>query len=361
MDELLAALGKRKDKKQKPRLIENLYKVPKKDKRAEMPKFQVTKPNRVHQADLLTMPNDNGYKYVLVVIDVASRLLEAEPLKNKDATTVKNAMVKIYAKKTLKKPKMMNVDDGGEFKGATKKWFDDNQIGVRVAEVGRHRQQAFVENANRTIGKILHQRMTEEEAVTGQTSTEWKDDLKPLINAMNNRAKKKYGKLMQSKKIVAGPIRCEKNSCHMLDIGTKVRVALEQPTDNIHGNRLFGKFRASDVRWDVTVRTIEDHYLAPDQPPMYKISGKRPRYTRNQLQVVEGEVEPDASKILKGKKPKSHVVEKILDIRKLPAGWFALIKWYGWKKEDNSWERLEDIKEDVPDMVKEFKENQKKK
>ena len=35
--------------------------------------FDVTVPNEVHQADILFLPRDNGYKYALTVVDIASR------------------------------------------------------------------------------------------------------------------------------------------------------------------------------------------------------------------------------------------------------------------------------------------------
>ena len=52
-------------------------------------KFGVTVPNEVHQADLLFLPHyrvgRKTYKYVLTVVDAASRYKEAEPLATKEA------------------------------------------------------------------------------------------------------------------------------------------------------------------------------------------------------------------------------------------------------------------------------------
>ena len=48
------------------------------------PRWTVSKPNQVHQADLLFLPHDTirgrVYRYALVVIDVASRYKDAEAL-----------------------------------------------------------------------------------------------------------------------------------------------------------------------------------------------------------------------------------------------------------------------------------------
>ena len=45
--------------------------------------FDVFVPNEVHQADILFLPHDNGFKYALTVVDVASRYKDAFPLKTK--------------------------------------------------------------------------------------------------------------------------------------------------------------------------------------------------------------------------------------------------------------------------------------
>ena len=52
------------------------------------PHWSVDIPNKIHQADLLFLPHDKverkTYKYALVVIDVASRYKDAEPLTSKN-------------------------------------------------------------------------------------------------------------------------------------------------------------------------------------------------------------------------------------------------------------------------------------
>ncbi|EGG22990.1 hypothetical protein DFA_05120 [Cavenderia fasciculata] len=62
------------------------------------------------------LPNDNGFKYALVVVDLASRLTDAEPLQNKTAKEVRDAFIKIY-KRGILKPNIIQMDPGTEFKG----------------------------------------------------------------------------------------------------------------------------------------------------------------------------------------------------------------------------------------------------
>jgi len=60
-------------------------------KRIPRPRFDVSVPNKVNQADLLFLPHDKlprgrkVFKYVLTVVDVASRYKEAEPLTSKSS------------------------------------------------------------------------------------------------------------------------------------------------------------------------------------------------------------------------------------------------------------------------------------
>ena len=48
-----------------------------------------------HQADILFLPSDRGYKYLLVVVDISTRLIDAEQLKDKNASSVVKGFKKI--------------------------------------------------------------------------------------------------------------------------------------------------------------------------------------------------------------------------------------------------------------------------
>jgi hypothetical protein len=55
-------------------------------------------------ADLLHLPTTKtGFKYLLVVVDLWSNEVEAEPLKNKDADDVLNGFETIFKRKIIKK------------------------------------------------------------------------------------------------------------------------------------------------------------------------------------------------------------------------------------------------------------------
>jgi hypothetical protein len=96
----------------------HLYKIPPKEKYEESPhiKNNILKPNYFQEADILYLPTSQfGYKYLLVVVDVYDSKCDAEKLKIIDADKVKKALEKIYERKILNKPTILQFDKGREF------------------------------------------------------------------------------------------------------------------------------------------------------------------------------------------------------------------------------------------------------
>jgi len=77
-------------------ILKNLIKIPKEEPKAVMPHTTVTGKFNTEQADLLFLPEDEGYKYLLVVVDIATRLCDAEPLKSKESKVVAKAIQRIF-------------------------------------------------------------------------------------------------------------------------------------------------------------------------------------------------------------------------------------------------------------------------
>jgi len=117
--------------------------------------FDVTVPNEVHQADLLFLPHDNGYKYALTVVDIASRYKQAEPIKTKSATEVASAFEGIYQRGPLRWPNLLQVDPGKEFQGVVLTVMKHHNVAIRQGHTAIHRDQAIVERFNRTLAERL--------------------------------------------------------------------------------------------------------------------------------------------------------------------------------------------------------------
>ena len=302
-----------------------------------------------NQADLLFLPNDEGFKYLLVVVDPGSRLMDCIPLKSKDSETIIDAFERIHNNKIISKPKIIQVDDGSEFKGRFKRWCEVNDIKLRVGEPGRHQQQALVETRNKAIGKIILERQLAEEMLTHEKSIEWTIIIPEVIENLN----KKYGlnPAQIEKRIEAaenkGVIITETNK-DILPAGTKVRYLLDYPIDYLTKKKLHGKFRTGDIRWYPEPAVTKTVFIHPGLPPLYKISGRTNLFTREQLQVVsDNEKLPDATV------QKKYIIEGIIGDKKIKNKTYYRVQWKGY--DAPTWEPEENLLKDVPDMIREYK------
>jgi hypothetical protein len=323
--------------------LDALLKVPIRDKPVNTPQIQVPKENAIHQIDLLYLPIDpSKNRYCLVAVDLATGKMDAEPIKDRDSVAVANAMKNIYKRKILSAPYIIEVDDGSEFKGSFP--AEMKKLGVnhmRTKKAGRSRQQAKVEGMNYVLGRLLQRQMLAEEMLTGERSTEWVDDLPRAVKLINEH--------MSHKPLTFdGPPRCEGNSCNVLEEGTHVRVIYDKPMDYVTGERLHGKFRAGDVRFDPTDRVIEQIIIKPDQPPMYLVSGiPNVAYTKNQLQVIKKD-----EILAPTKHQKKFVAEKIVGKKTIKKKVHYEVQWEG--SQENTWEPRSTLIKQIPKLIQEF-------
>src|SRR5258708_2393406 len=92
--------------------------------------------------------HNEGYKYILVVIDIFSRYAWAEPVKSKSPKDVKPAFERIFAQG--RKPFKIQTDQGLEFESATmQQFFNDRKI--EQFSVKSQFKAAIVERLNRTL------------------------------------------------------------------------------------------------------------------------------------------------------------------------------------------------------------------
>jgi hypothetical protein len=160
------------NKRNKTKVLDKLYEIPIKDKGINILHFQIYDKNIIHQTDILFLPDDKGYKYALVIVDLHDRKTDAEPLKFKSFETILEGFKKIYYRNILSLPKQLEVDLGTEFQKDVKKYFNDKEIRLKVGLPDRHRQQAIVEQKNLIIGRTIHKKQNVQELLTGIDSIE---------------------------------------------------------------------------------------------------------------------------------------------------------------------------------------------
>ena len=146
-------------------------------------------------ADLLFLPDDNGFKYLFVIVDLATDKFDCEPVKTKDAAQVLKAMQNCFKRKFISQPNASIRTDGGkEFHGVFQKWLYDHNILHKEGLAGRHNQVANVENLNKLIGRFLNGYMNATEVKTGKVSTKWIAALPAIRKSLNEIRTKKMPK-----------------------------------------------------------------------------------------------------------------------------------------------------------------------
>ena len=141
--------------------------------------FNVMKPNKLHQADLLYLPDDKVYKnkYKYVLNGEASR-----PLKTKEAKEAAKALKDIYKKGPLGYPNELHVDSGTEFKGEVIKLAKEHNIVIKsVVTRYHHNFTAFVGNFNKILAQRLFKPQDAQELRSGEDSKIWVKNLQKFV------------------------------------------------------------------------------------------------------------------------------------------------------------------------------------
>ena len=273
------------------------------------PRWTVSKPNQVHQADLLFLPHDvimkKTFRYALVVIDVASRYKDAEALTSKESSEIARCFTKIYSRKPrrLTWPGVLVVDPGREFMGSVIKLMEQHIVSIQRSLAGNHRSQAFVERANKTLSERLFSHQYAQEMLTDGRSREWVKRLPQVLKAMNSEPTRLIGKDPSS------AIRLDKvnvgDGSHKRPVGMKeVRLPpgvlvryLYAPGEGEGGERR----RATDPIWSLGIYNLSRSVVSSDQPVLYYLSNGGPKreFVREELLVVPDDTELPPKSVLK--------------------------------------------------------------
>ena len=184
--------------------------------------------------DLITMikysKQNNNYKYILTVIDFFSKHSWCYPLKNKNYNEIINSFKDIF-KKSKRKPKMIQSDEGSEFtNNQVQKFFNDNNI-KWYHTYNRDIKCSICERFNRTILNKIYKNFTL------NNNTIWIKDLNKLVKEYNNFYHRtiKMKPVDASKKSNENIVRKNYNfeiitNKKKFKIGDKVRVSLLKNT-----------------------------------------------------------------------------------------------------------------------------------
>ena len=175
--------------KRMTKLADELHKSFRKPK--QLRKINFRSKDNIWNADLVIMPKENEYKYILTVLDGYTRYAWCVPLKNKTGETVANAFKEIM-KKSKRKPNKLFVDEGKEFynqhmyklfkfkKEDILEKDENGEYKNKIYSVFNASKNPVIERFNRTITNKLWKQFT----ING--NQKWLKILQPTVDKYNN-------------------------------------------------------------------------------------------------------------------------------------------------------------------------------
>ena len=112
------------------------------------------------QVDKLANWNSNT-KFLMVCVDIFSRFIRVEPMKNKSSATTKNSFIKMcyQSHNTVSLPKRLWVDRGKEFFGDFKRFCED--VDIHVYHTYSETKACFAERAIRSLKTVIYKYLEE--------------------------------------------------------------------------------------------------------------------------------------------------------------------------------------------------------
>jgi len=329
------------------------------------------------QGDLLFLPKTNeGYKYLLVVTDLATNLFDVEPLKEKNATSVLLALVKLFkTSKYIKQPKAsFSTDAGSEFKDVVDKWLYKNNIVHKVSIPGRHTQTSNVESLNRLLGRILNNYMSQKELDTGKQYFEWTDILDYIVKELNKVRKNKnlpkdiydatypdFNMVGTEIKTDEKPVKTTLESKYEIwngstdgkiynellpkfRVGQMVYRKLDKPRNALGNKQSTDAFREGDFRLDIVEPRKIKRILYYNTEPYY-------RYILNDVPNVSY---PESELRLATERREKFIILRLTGRMKRNGITYYKCVWKNAKQHRPSWEPRTELIKDIPDMVEEY-------
>jgi len=285
-------------------------------------KVVVNRVDEIWGMDLASMESfadsNDGYKFILCIIDVFSKFAWCVPLKSKTASSVLNA-VKAVVKESKREPEKIWVDKGTEFYNKDFKGWAKSQNIIIYSTYGESKS-VVAERFIRTIKELIFQKFSE------SSSRAWVKMLPSIVKYYN----RKYHKSIKMSPIDASDPANELQVYHNLypekEIKSKKKAAFKVG-DQVRVSRIKEQFeKGYEPRFSYEVFTVAE--VLPTSPITYKLKD----YDGDMIEGSWYEQE-----LLKSKVPDYYLVEKVLRTRTVGKKKESLVKFLGWPKKFNQW------------------------
>ena len=281
------------------------------------------------QADLADMQElvkeNDGYRYILTVIDIFSKYAWAQPVKDKGGKTIAEAMSKVF-ETDHRKPLKLQTDKGKEF--FNKEVFSllkHNEVELFASESDQ--KAAVVERFNRTLKTRLWT------FFSARRTQRWVDELQNMVDSYNHSVHRTIGMAPASVtkadedrlwvRLYGDGDRNNRPKTKAVPVGSQVRL-----------NKWKGVFdKGYRPNWTTEHFKVTDT-VAQRKRPLYKLED----YNGEE---IKGTFYPEEVQHIKENK---FFIERVLKRRTLKDGTKQLfVKWDGWPVKFNSWIDAESI------------------
>ena len=271
---------------------------------------------------LIAREND-GYRFILTVIDIFSRFAWARPLRSKSGSEVAAAFKDIFQEGRI--PKRIQTDQGKEFENHhVRSLF--SQHNIELFSVKSAYKAAIVERFNRTLKHKLWRYFTM------STKQNWTKVLQDVVFSYNHSVHRTLG--------------CKPADVTASNVDEiRERVFHKQPESRKKSNINVGdKVRISKVKsifakgylpnWTEEIFTVES-IDRKTTPIMYKLKDYQDNVIEGSFyrEEIEAVIHDDDD----------YIVEKVLRTQKRGNEQWCFVKWSGYPTSMNSWVRKSDI------------------
>ena len=296
-------------------------------------KVIVTGMHDQYDADLADMQKlsrrNDGVRFLLFVIDVFTRFLWVEPLKDKSDSSVVEGFEKIFQRGP--KPRRLRTDKGAEFMGNISQNFFEQQGIEQWAAHNDEIKANFAERVIRTLKKTMWTYMKRNK------NYRYVDVLQDMVHSYNNTKHKSIG--MKPSAVTRGDV--EKRLWWHLYKPSKpyIKPKIRQPPRYIFkkGDHVRISYKAKtfqkghDEKWSREIFVVRQPFI-------------RLGIRKYRLEDIEGEdikgtfYESELQKV-KYSDDREFEIEAVVRQQ----GRESLVKWKGWPKKFNSWIPTRDV------------------
>lgn len=290
--------------------------------------YNVQNMDDLWEADLMDLRSlktyNDGYSYVLTIIDAVSKYSWLEPIKEKSSKNVAEAFSRVFSRSSGRKPICLQTDKGKEFVGReTQQVLRDNDITHRVAR-SPDTKAAIAERLIRTIKERIWRYFTH------KNTRRYIDVLAEIIEAYN-QSKHSATKMTPASVTLYNVAKARKNiqqryKSSKLDRAPKFKIG--QLVRVSRARNIFQK--SYEGGWTLEIFKIV-RISTTRQPPVYF------------LQDLSGEdidgcfYGEELSRVRKNLNAASFEIDKILESRGTSRSKEYFVSWKGYPEKFNSW------------------------